>query len=257
MAATVATLCLGTGATSAQAAAADTEEAMFSFGCMMPVEVCVAAGQQASDAAGAEAYLSRYEAIPVPDGTAQINEGTAKPGGFGFIQNPGAEGRRFFGWRFSRGGFGRILAFQRCARLVTGELVNCRFVGRIGFQANFTLRNRFVENLESRVMNLIPEQFNVSNNYACGGPSATCRSASLGPSLLSANGVAEFRFLPFQLNSSGGHEIILQWSVFDPVTGTTAWTPRYDSVNFGCQVFPPPSTAGECFFSPGTRGDSM
>jgi hypothetical protein len=249
--------------------AAAEEPGEFSFGCAMPTSICEEAGRQATDAASAEAYLSQYQATPEPslaaagepslaatvDDGAVTEAGASRIGGFGYATSPAPGNRRFFSWRFSRNTAGRQLPFSRCQVLPSGQPVNCRFIGNIRFQAGFNLRNRFVSELNTVVNSDIPENLEVTSSYLCEGPSLECGTNTLGPSLLAARSQASFAFRAFQLTSTGSHDIVFQWRIFDPLTRTSAPTPSFDSINFGCTSYNPPNNPGDCFFGGSLRGD--
>ena len=102
----------------------------------------------------------------------------------------------------------------------------------------------------------VNEPLSITSSYLCNGPSAGCRGATAGPGSIGPLATATARFDDFQLLSAGAHDVSFQWAVLDPVTRTTAWTPRFDSVNFGCMPFRSSANPGDCFFAPGTRGDA-
>lgn len=234
-------------------ASAKPSKAGFAYTCFQPLAVCKEAGRQAGGTAqGAERYLKAYEAGRQSQSMAAAAPVT--PGGFGFTTNP--SGSRYFGWRFSRSGNGRILPFSRCQVLPNGQVVNCRFIGNIGFQATFSLQNRFVQ-VDSEIKNLIAEPFGAFAAYLCGGPSPACGTRAIGPSALNASATASFRYQAFQLNSLGTHDISFQWAIADPVTGTVAYTPIYSSVDFVCSALSPSDDpAVDCFYPTFQQGDS-
>jgi len=226
----------------------------FSFVCLQPVSVCEEAGRRAGgSAAEVEKYLRAYEASKATAADFSVNVGA--PGGFGRTTDTG-DGRLYFGWKLSNGGFGRQLPAMRCQYLPTGQPVNCQNLGNIGFQATFKLQNRFIQ-IDTVVKNFIPEPFRVASAYECSGPSAGCGGVNfLGPSRLDAEEVAPFRFRTFQLRSAGDHDVSFQWAVYDSVTGTVGVTPVYDSLDFTCTRFNSSADPGECFYNGFQQGDA-
>jgi hypothetical protein len=247
------------GMTAAPAeASSKPAQAGFAFACFQPLAICEEAGKRAGGTAkGAEEYLRNYEAgRQATPGGASVNAAPPIPGGFGFTTRPSDTDPRYFGWRFSRSGNGRILPFSRCQVLPTGQLVNCRFIGNFGFQATFSLQNRFVQ-IDSEIKNLIAEPFKSFAAYLCGGPSPNCGTAALGPSDIDSLGTASYRFRNFQLNSTGAHDISFQWAIADPVTRTVATTPAFSSIDFVCDaVNPSDDPAVDCFYPTFQQGDS-
>lgn len=232
-----------TSTAGAAAAPASDED----YTCVEEVEVCVAAGLQAGGSAQrAEQYLRDYT----------MSKATAQPAGqfaaaivgAGYLINPGPLGRRYYGWRLSRSiAQGDRIKLYRC-RLLNGRPVNCRYIGDIGVQAEYFLRNRYVSDIETKVFNLMGESFGVRHSAICFPPSSECIPQPGFFGALSAGGSSTANYRDFQLTARGGYWMSFQWEIDDPVTRTRALTAPRGSMSFGCGPYNPPTNPGDCFF---------
>jgi hypothetical protein len=232
--------------TSTATTAAAAEEGYL---CVEEVEVCETAGLAGGSARGAEKYLRDYaigkEAAQGP-AIAAVEDG--------YLIHPGAAGRRFFGWRLSRSVIeGQRVKLYRC-QLVNGRPVNCRYIGDIGVQAEYHLRNRYVSEMETVVNNLMNEPFMVRHTASCVQISYECIAQPGSFASLFSRSKSTARYRDFQLTSKGSYSIAFTWEIDDPVTRTQARTRVFTSFTFRCGVYNPPNNPGDCYFEGGLPG---
>ena len=216
--------------------------------CVEEVEVCETAGLAGGSAQGAEKYLRDYALGKVAP------QGVGIAATDGYLIHPGAAMRRFFGWRLSRSEIeGQRIKLYRC-QLLNGRPVNCRYIGDIGVQAEYHLRNRYVSDMETVVNNLMNEPFMVRHSAICMPADFECIPqpgffASLFSRSRSTSGYQDF-----QLTARGNYSMIFQWEIDDPVTRTRALTRTFTSFPFKCTIYNPPNNPGDCFFEGGLPG---
>jgi hypothetical protein len=231
----------------ATATAASEDEAYL---CVEEVEVCETAGLAGGSAQGAEKYLRDYsigKAAPQgPPAIAAVQDG--------YLIHPGPAGRRFFGWRLSRSVIeGQRIKFYRC-RLLNGRPVACRYIGDIGVQVEYHLRNRYVSDMETVVNNLMNEPFMVRHSATCLPTAFECISQPGFFASLFSRSKSTSGYTDFQLTAKGNYSMAFQWEIDDPVTRTKARTRVFTSFPFKCTIYNPPTNPGDCFFEGGLPG---
>ncbi|MCE7011199.1 hypothetical protein LWC34_51595 [Kibdelosporangium philippinense] len=202
--------------------------------CVEEVEVCETAGQLAGGSAQrATEYLRDY---------------TTQVAASGHLIHPGPGQRRFFGWRLSRSMIeGDRIKLYRC-QLINGRPVNCRYIGDIGVQAEYHLRNRYVSDMETAVVNLMNEPFMIRHSATCQPVSHECIPQPGFFASLFSRAKSTHGFEDFQLRTRATFSMTFQWEIDDPVTRTRALTRPFTSHSFICTQYLPPDRPGDCWF---------
>jgi hypothetical protein len=230
------------------AAATPTPTKAEGYICLESVTVCRAAGEHAGGSAQrAEQYLRDYVAAKAARPPAAMTAAS------GFLTNPGPAGRRYFGWKLSRSvTVGEKVNIYRC-QLVNGVPVNCIYIGDVGVQAKYLLRNRYVSDTETVVVNLMAESFGISHSAICLPTSSECIPQIGSRADLFAGSTSTSRYRDFQLRASGNFTMSFQWELDDPVTRTSALIGPYVSLPFQCRVYTD-TNPGDCYFEGGIPG---